>query len=60
MTKYDGTVCPGILEKLEKNKDDSRHYFPNWSGRYEFEVDCFAKTFVVDIEIENVYAECEI
>ena len=50
MTKYDGTVYPGILEKLEKSKDDSMHCFPNWSGRGEFEVDCFAKTFVVNIE----------
>lgn len=50
MTKYDGTVCPGILEKLEKNKDDSRHCFPNWSSKGEFEVDCFAKTFVLNIE----------
>ena len=50
MTKYNGTVCLVILEKLEKNKNDSNHCFPNWLGRGEFEVDCFAKTFIVNIE----------
>ncbi|XP_012844341.1 PREDICTED: uncharacterized protein LOC105964362 [Erythranthe guttata] len=49
MEKYEGSICPNILKKINKSQQLARNCFPRWHGQEEFEVDIHNDRYVVDL-----------
>ncbi|KAL3519699.1 hypothetical protein ACH5RR_017848 [Cinchona calisaya] len=50
MEKFQGTICPNIKVKFEKNKKLSRGCVAIWAGQKQFEVDTPKGQVVVDLD----------
>ncbi|KAG8373031.1 hypothetical protein BUALT_Bualt12G0128600 [Buddleja alternifolia] len=47
MEKYQKMVCPKILNRIEKQRYEGRHYCPSWAGDDKFEVRHFMHNHIV-------------
>jgi len=50
MLRDEGLLCPKIHDKLEKLIEDSRNCLVTYAGEQMYEVDCFPRTYIVNLQ----------
>lgn len=50
MLRAEGLLCPKIHDKLEKLIEDSRNCLVTYAGEQMYEVDCFPRTYIVNLQ----------
>ncbi|XP_051132671.1 uncharacterized protein LOC127252521 [Andrographis paniculata] len=53
MEKYDGSICPNIVKKIEVQRKESRNCFPSWVGEDKFEIKHWQSNHVVHLKSKS-------
>ncbi|XP_051149867.1 uncharacterized protein LOC127264402 [Andrographis paniculata] len=53
MEKYDGSICPNIVKKIEVQRKESRNCFPSWAGEDKFEIMHLQSNHVIHLKSKS-------